>query len=104
MLVRKDFVTALVSVLVAIPVTLFFIVVAFLDLNNQLNIGPKDSDGFTPFDHGVFGTGVKVLLAAIVMYCLYFIFFAINHTNMAQNTISNYLYSCYTRHRMGGTI
>lgn len=47
------------------------LVVSFLDLNNRLPLGPKDEYGFTPFDHGIFGTFIKVLLGITTLYCLY---------------------------------
>jgi len=50
------------------------VIVAFLDLNNKLSIGPKNTNGATPFEHGIFGTTVKVLLCLAASICVYTLF------------------------------
>ncbi len=43
---------------------------SFFDINNHLDIGPADQNGFTPLNHGVFGTLVKIALVAISIFAL----------------------------------
>ena len=45
-------------------------ILAFLDLTNHLNIGPKDPDGFAPTNHGIIGTTLKAILVGISAYFL----------------------------------
>jgi hypothetical protein len=46
---------------------------AFFDLNNRLNLGPRDQDGFTALNHGALGTSVKILICAATLLLLYYL-------------------------------
>lgn len=45
-------------------------VLAFFDVNNRLNIGSADENGFYPTNHGIFGNILKVVLVLIALYYL----------------------------------
>ena len=45
-------------------------VVAFFDVNNRLNIGMADENGFYPTNHGLFGNTLKVVFVLTALFFL----------------------------------